>query len=103
MKPRKLAFDLLRRLEKNNQFSNISLDRALERSDMSAEDKRLSAVLLYGVTEKRLTLDYQIELMSDRPLSDIDLSALCAIRIGLYQQEWIPVNKTLVFVLRNIV
>ena len=52
---------------------------------MSAEDKRLSAVLLYGVTEKRLTLDYQIELMSDRPLSDIDLSALCAIRIGLYQ------------------
>ena len=85
MKPRKLVFDLLQKLEKNNQFSNISLDRALEGSDMSQEDKGLAAILLYGVTERRLTLDYQIKLLSDRPLSSIDPSALCALRIGLYQ------------------
>lgn len=85
MKPRKLVFDLLQRLEKNRQFSNISLDKALESSDMSPEDKRLASVLLYGVTERRLTLDYQINCLSDRPLSDIDPSVLCAVRIGLYQ------------------
>ena len=85
MKPRKLVFDLLQRLEKNDQFSNISLDKALEGSGMSAEDKRLASVLLYGVTERRLTLDYQISLLSDRPLKAIAPTALCAIRIGLYQ------------------
>ncbi len=85
MNPRKLVFDLLLKLEKNEQFSNISLDRALEGSDMSTEDKGLAAILLYGVTERRLTLDYQIGLLSDRPLSDIDRPTLCAIRLGLYQ------------------
>ena len=85
MNPRKLVFDLLLKLEKNEQFSNISLDRALESSDMSTEDKGLAAILLYGVTERRLTLDYQIGLLSDRPLSDIDRPTLCAIRLGLYQ------------------
>ena len=83
--PRKLVFDLLLKLEKNDQFSNIALDRALESRDMSSEDKGLASILLYGVTERRLTLDYQIGLLSDRPLSSIDPSALCAIRIGLYQ------------------
>ena len=85
MNPRKLVFDLLQRLEKNDQFSNISLDKALEGSGMSAEDKGLAAMLLYGVTERRLTLDYQISLLSDRPVLSIDPAALCAIRIGLYQ------------------
>ena len=85
MKPRRLVFDLLQRLEKNEQFSNISLDKALESSGMSQEDRGLAAILLYGVTERRLTLDYQISLLSDRPISSIDGSALCAIRMGLYQ------------------
>ena len=85
MNPRKLVFDLLQRLEKNDQFSNISLDKALERYELSAEDKGLASMLLYGVTERRLTLDYQISLLSDRPVLSIDPAALCAIRIGLYQ------------------
>ena len=85
MTPRKLVFDLLQRLEKNQQFSNIALDKALDGSGLSSEDKRLASILLYGVTERRLTLDYQISLLSDRPIGDIDPAALCAIRLGLYQ------------------
>ena len=85
MTPRKLVFDLLQRLEKNQQFSNIALDKALDGIEMSAEDKRLASVLLYGVIERRLTLDYQLSLLSDRPIGNIDPSALTAIRLGLYQ------------------
>lgn len=85
MKPRQLAFELLQKLEKNDQFSNIMLDKALDGSGMSAEDKGLASILLYGVTERRLTLDYQIAALSSRPLSELDPSALTAIRIGLYQ------------------
>lgn len=85
MKPRQLAFELLQKLEKNDQFSNIMLDKALDGSGMSAEDKGLASILLYGVTERRLTLDYQISLLSSRPLSELAPTALTAIRIGLYQ------------------
>ncbi len=85
MKPRQLAFELLQKLEKNDQFSNIMLDKALDGSGMSAEDKGLASILLYGVTERRLTLDYQIAGLSSRPISELDPSALTAIRIGLYQ------------------
>ena len=85
MTPRKLAYDLLQKLEKNQQFSNIALDRALSDSDMTVADKGLCAALLYGVTERRLTLDYQISRLSARPLKEIDMPALTAIRMGLYQ------------------
>ncbi len=85
MTPRLLAFELLQRLEKNDQFSNLILDRALRDSDMSGADKALATLLLYGVTERRLTLDYQIEVLSSRPLSSLDLPTLTALRMGLYQ------------------
>ena len=85
MKPRQLAYDLLQRLEKGQQFSNIILDRALSSSDMSREDKGLVSALLYGVTERRITLDYQIARLSSRPINELDLSVLTALRMGLYQ------------------
>ena len=85
MGPRKLAFDLLQRLEKNNQFSNIILDRALVHGSMSDADKGLATALLYGVTERRLTLDYQISRLSARHIKDLDMAVLTALRLGLYQ------------------
>ncbi|MBE6667729.1 MAG: 16S rRNA (cytosine(967)-C(5))-methyltransferase RsmB [Ruminococcaceae bacterium] len=85
MEPRKLAYDLLQRLEKNNQFSNIILDRALIDNGMSDADKGLATALLYGVTERRLTLDYQISRLSARPVEALDMSVLTALRLGLYQ------------------
>ncbi len=85
MTPRKLAYDLLQRLEKNGQFSNIILDRALTSTDMSEADRSLATALLYGVTERRLTLDHEISLLAQRDTSNIEPSVLTALRIGLYQ------------------
>ena len=85
MKPRRLAYDLLQKLEKNDQFSNIILDRALSGYDMSDADKALATALLYGVTERRITLDYQISRLSSRGIDEIELQAKTALRMGLYQ------------------
>lgn len=108
MKPRKLAFELLQKLEKNQQFSNIMLDKALTDSDMSAEDKRLASILLYGVTERRLTLDHQISKLSSRPVAQLDGAVLTALRMGLYQlifMDRIPphaaINETVELVSRR--
>ena len=85
MTPRALAFDLLSKAEKSKQYSNITLDNALKSCDMSDADKRLASVLFYGVTEKKITLDYQIARLSSRPVKELDSAVLTAIRMGIYQ------------------
>ena len=85
MSPRKLAFSLLQKAESNDQYLNIALDHALDASSLSELDRALAATLVYGVTEHRLTLDYQIARLSSRPTDDLDLSVKTALRLGLYQ------------------
>ena len=83
--PRSIALELLIKAEKLGQYSNIALDKALEGSSLSAPDKRLASVLFYGVTEKKITLDYRIAELSDRPIGSVDIQTLSALRLGLYQ------------------
>ena len=85
MTARELALDLLLKSEKSKQYSNIVLDNALKGSELSNADKGLVSVIFYGVTERRITLDYQIKLLSTRKIKDIDSRTLNAVRIGLYQ------------------
>lgn len=89
MTPRQLAFTLLQKAEANDQYLNIALDHALSASQLSEADRGLCATLLYGVTERRLTLDYQIECLSSRPSEELDLSVRTALRMGLYQMIYL--------------
>ena len=82
---RSLALDLLIKAERSKQFSNIALDKALEKCDLETADRRLVSALFYGVIERRLTLDYRLAALSSRPLSDIDEHTLTVLRLGLYQ------------------
>ena len=85
MTARELAFNLLLKAEASKQYSNIALDNALQKSELSTADKNLVSAIFYGVTERRITLDYQIKSLSNRPIEEIDVKALIALRIGLYQ------------------
>lgn len=85
MSPRKLAFSLLQKAETNDQYLNIALDHALDASSLSELDRALAATLVYGVTERRLTLDYQIDRLSSRQGNELDLAVRTALRLGLYQ------------------
>ena len=85
MTARELAHELLTKAENSHQYSNIALDNALSKSDLSSIDKGLVSAIFYGVLERRLTLDYQISQLSSRKLEEIDISALIALRMGIYQ------------------
>ena len=85
MTPRQLAHTLLQRVETNDQFLNLALDHALQSSNLSDQDRGLCSALVYGVTERRITLDYQISHLSSRPCEELDLSVRTALRLGLYQ------------------
>ena len=92
---RQAAFSALVRVEENASYSNITLDSILSESSLSQRDKSFASGLFYGVIEKKLLLDYNIAVNSDRPLSKIDTRAAVVLRMGMYQlffMESVPVS-----------
>lgn len=85
MTARETAFGILNRCEKQQQYSNLALDSALKKGAYNDADRALITTLVYGVLEKKLTLDYQISHLSSRPMNEIAPEALTALRLGLYQ------------------
>ena len=70
--PRALALQLLRRFEGDSLYSNLIHDTALRRNPLSDADRGLLTALVYGVIERRLTLNYLIDALSDRPAAQLD-------------------------------
>ncbi len=71
--------------EKKGRYANLEVNASLTHASMSDADRGLYTALVYGVIERAITLDYVIETFSDRPLSEMDESVRCALRLGLYQ------------------
>lgn len=86
---RALALQILNRTDSQGQYTNLALDAALKRSALSAPDKALVTVLVYGVTERRLTLDYIADALSSRPCESLDGTVRNLLRMGLYQLRYL--------------
>ena len=84
---RRRAYDILRRVETERAYASVLLAGA--ESDLSREDRALAQEIVLGVLRWRRSLDYFIELYSERPVGRFDLSVLIALRIGLYQLRYL--------------
>ena len=96
--PRALALSLLLRSESDNLYSNLILDTAIRRHTLSDADRGLLTALVYGVLEKKLTLDYIIDTLSDRSADKLDPDVRILLRMGLYQLRFmdrIPAHAAL--------
>ena len=87
--PRAVAFEALKKCEASGQFSNIALDLALKRNELSQSDRALVTTLFYGVIERKITLDYFIAALSSRPLDEIDRDTRMLLRLGVYQLRFL--------------
>ena len=77
---RKAAFDTLYAIFQDNAYSNIALDKAL--NDVESADRAFTSSLVYGVTERRLTLDWLLErFLSGRTKPKVKV----ILYIGAYQ------------------
>ena len=81
--PRKLALTLLGKQEAAGQYASIALDSAIKQNELSPADRALLSILVYGVLEKKLTLDYAIDRFSQG--KDIEPAVRQMLRLGLYQ------------------
>jgi len=96
--PRAIASKLLVQCERSRSYANLALDAALKRESLTGADAALCAALVYGVIERRRTLDYQLDTLLQKPLSELPGEARAALRLGLYQlffMERIPAHAAI--------
>lgn len=82
---RSLALESLVALERDGRYSNIEIDSRIRRANLSDADRGLYTRLVYGVTERRITLDYIISRFSETPIDALDEDVKTALRLGIYQ------------------
>ena len=85
--PRAMALASLAALERDGRYANMEIDARLKKDGAALKpaDRGLFTRLVYGVTERRLTLDYIIDRLASRPAAEMDRDVRDALRLGLYQ------------------
>ena len=83
--PRYEAYKSLLRCGRDSKYSTLEINSVLSSSDMESRDKALYTRLLYGVIEKKITLDHIISQFSAKKLQSLDIGVLCLLRLGVYQ------------------
>ena len=82
---RRIAYDILYKVYMDSAYSNIALDSALEEEKPDVKDRAFISMLVYGVAERTVTLDYQLSLYLTQPLKKLKPQVLVILRMGVYQ------------------
>lgn len=83
--PRKAAVQILIKIEKDNAYSNITLKSYLTETELSREDKAFISALVYGVLDRKITLDYVLAKFIKTPLKKVAPFTVYVLRTALYQ------------------
>lgn len=79
------AVSALCKLEQEQGYSNIVLDRLLTATRLSDADAALATRLFYGVLERKLTLDYLLSPFCRKPFPKLDAAVRNILRVAAYQ------------------
>ena len=77
---RKLVFHSLLSLSEAEKYTNIEADTVIRRNSLVGSEKALYTAFFYGVTEKQITLDYQIKKLSTTPSDKMQTKVLILLR-----------------------
>jgi 16S rRNA (cytosine967-C5)-methyltransferase len=90
---RKIASDVLRRVEAEGAYASDALHGALDAGPSAAklkpEDAALATELVMGVLRWRGLLDFLIERHLNKPVERLDLPVAIALRMGVYQLRFL--------------
>ncbi|MGX7098627.1 16S rRNA (cytosine(967)-C(5))-methyltransferase RsmB [Globicatella sanguinis] len=77
------ALKLIHQIEYENQYSNVLIDQTLQHTHLNELDQKLLVQLVYGVVQRRLTLDYYLEPYLKGKKIDTWIASL--FRLSIYQ------------------
>ena len=73
---RSVALDTLMKVFKQNSYSNIALNNALQKSNLSEVDKNLVTNIVYGTIQYKIFLEYQLRPLIKGKLKDAFIEPL---------------------------
>lgn len=79
---RRVAYDVLVRIERDGAYANLALPAALARSSLDERGRRLATELTYGTTRMRRACDHMVDRFL---LRDPDPATRALLRLGAYQ------------------
>ncbi|MBR6533765.1 MAG: 16S rRNA (cytosine(967)-C(5))-methyltransferase RsmB [Clostridia bacterium] len=82
---RKIAVKILVKIEKDNSYSNLTINSIFKDLEISSGDKAFVTALVYGVIERKITLDYVLSKHIKTPLKKVSQFSLAVLRVALYQ------------------
>ena len=85
MNARWVAVKVLCDIERDQSYSNIALDSAIQSAELSKQDSALVSLLIYGVLQRKLTLDFALMKFADKGFNKIHPFVLSVLRISAYQ------------------
>lgn len=83
--PRKLAWDVIHRVDREKAHANVLLDQVLRKAALKDLDRAFITELAYGTLRWRGKIDHVISQFSSKPISKLDPEILNIIRMGVYQ------------------
>jgi 16S rRNA (cytosine967-C5)-methyltransferase len=66
-------------------YSNLALSGELSRSKLPRADRDLASELVRGTLRRKVTLDWYLSQVLDRPIARVETSALAVLELGAYQ------------------
>ena len=83
--PRKLAAKILIKIENDGAYSNLTLNSFFNECDISSQDKAFVTTLVYGVIERKITIDYVLKKFIKTSVKKVQEYTLACLRIAVYQ------------------
>ena len=83
-----MAVEILEKIEQEEAYSNLLLRQVIDDHDLIVEDRNLLTELVYGVLQRKYTLDYQLEpfIKKQKKMKNWVRQLL---RVSLYQMEYL--------------
>ena len=82
---RDCAFDILQKMEREQAYSTVALHSYFSKKELSHQDIQLATALVFGVTERKITLDFFLSKHLSQPIKKLKPQVLTVLRIGAYQ------------------
>lgn len=92
---RLIAAQLLSDIERSGSYSNIALSASLKSSGLSKLDSAFVSSVVYGVLQRKITIDAVIDYFSDGGVRKTHPFVVAVLRTGIYQlvfMDKIPVS-----------
>ena len=82
---REAAYRSLIRCEQSGSYTNLEIDAKIKKYGLEGAERALYTRLVYGVTEKKITLDFRIAAHLRGDMRDLAPEAATVLRLGAYQ------------------